>query len=49
MCNTYGLFISIPLFGNTRNLNEKINKLIIIPYHMILSNFYFIFLFIRKI
>ena len=26
-------------FGTIKNLNEKFNKLTIIPYHMILSNF----------
>ena len=36
------MFIYILLFGNTINLNEKRNKLIIISYHIILSSFYFI-------
>ena len=31
------------MFGNIRNWNEKENKLTIILYDMILSNFYFIF------
>ena len=31
------------MFGNIRNYNEKINKLTIIPYHIILNNVYLIF------
>ena len=33
----------ITVFDNIRNLNEKLNKLTILLYHIILSNFYFIF------
>ena len=36
-------WISILVFDNIRNLNEKRNKLTVISYHMILSDFYFIF------
>ena len=33
----------ITAFDNIRNLNEKLNKLTILLYHIILRNFYFIF------